>query len=88
VPPLISVEKFSATTNWIAVLGKRRIKQLRLEGLRIHVPPRHREAGADGKREDRKISSFVIDEIVADGALLEILPRKQARSHSSSTSSD
>jgi len=27
VPPLISVEKFSANTNWIAVLGKRRIRR-------------------------------------------------------------
>ena len=79
MPPLISVEKFSANTNWIAVLGKRRIKQLRLEDLRIHVPPRHREAGADGKPEDRKISRFVIDELVADGTLLEILPKKAGK---------
>jgi len=78
VPPLVSIGKFSFQAELADLLsGPTRIKRLRLEGLRIHVPPK-------GERPDRpkgggKAPAFVIEEVIADGTVLLILPKKEGK---------
>lgn len=79
LPPFITIEKFSATTSWIGVLRKR-VAQVRLEGLRIHVPPRREKTSAgDVKSEKREGTDLEIDELFADGTILYILPRQAGK---------
>lgn len=74
VPPLIRIRRFSAETNWIVVLGEH-VRRVTLEGLVITVPPR-KDGGAPRSGENGKARGVVIDRIVANGAMLLILPKK------------
>jgi hypothetical protein len=79
IPPLVSVKKFTIDTGLRDVLsGPRRVRKLRLEGLRITV-----ERGSSRPRSspDSKSSvpSFLIDEVIADGTVLEIIPQKEGK---------
>lgn len=78
-PPLISIDRATAQTNWVAVLAKH-VSEVHLKGLRIQVPPR-RGAGGGGlsKREQAKRSGFIADKIIADGATLLIMPKDPRR---------
>ena len=41
VPPLVQIERFAASASWSGLLRRpRRVEVVRLEGLRIHIPPR------------------------------------------------
>jgi hypothetical protein len=79
LPPLVSVKKFSLNTQLSDVLnGPRRVHNLRLEGLKITITrgasqPKH---VSDDKRA---FPNFVIDDVVADGAVLEIIPVKAGK---------
>lgn len=80
VPPLISIKKFSIEAGIFGLLSTPiLVRRVRLEGLEIQVPPRHHE---DNKERDTSrgakggIPLFEIDQIVADGTLLKILPKK------------
>ncbi|MGH9448783.1 MAG: AsmA family protein, partial [Terriglobia bacterium] len=43
-PPLVSVNKFTARTSWLALLRHpTRVNYLRLSGLRINIPPRQHQ---------------------------------------------
>ena len=43
IPPLIAVERFSAAAPWTGLFVRpRRVGHVRLEGLRIHIPPREK----------------------------------------------
>jgi hypothetical protein len=77
LPPLITIRKFSAETNWFVVLGEH-VRKVTLEGLVITVPPRGER---DEKRKPMagKASGLVIDQVVADGAVLNILPKKEGK---------
>lgn len=77
VPPLIQIRRFSAETNWIVVLGEH-VRRLTLEGLVITVPPR-REGAAPKPAANTKARGVVIDRIVANGAMLLILPKKAGK---------
>jgi len=73
LPPLVRVKQFTIDAGFAGFFETpKRIAKLRLEGLEIHVPPKElRESTA--KRGPRKIP-FVLEEVVADGTRLEILP--------------
>jgi hypothetical protein len=72
--PLIEIRKFTAEAGLFGVFATpSRIRFVRLEGLQIHVPPhRDRSRQNEPKRQPRP---FVLDEVIADGTLLEIAPK-------------
>jgi hypothetical protein len=72
-PPLIRIARFTASGNIIGLLA-RHVSQVRLEGLDIRVPPKD-SGGARPPAGDKKSPYFVIDEIMADGTKLSIIPR-------------
>jgi hypothetical protein len=74
VPPLVQIRRFNLEAGFISFFrDPKHINRLRLEGLRIQVPPR------TGKPESTKPSAqaspFVLDEVTADGTTLEIAPK-------------
>jgi hypothetical protein len=83
VPPLISIRKFSVDAGFLGLLSSpKRARRVRLEGLQIHVPPRRAKESTDDDPERgkvRHIPPFVIEEIIADGTLLKILPKKAGK---------
>ena len=83
VPPLISIGKFTIETGPIGLLTTpKRIRRVRLDGLRIIAPKgRHSQTGhADSTKTNKSaVSPFVIEEIVADGTVLQILPKKAGK---------
>src|SRR5207245_1626405 len=75
VPPLISIEKFSIHTRLGDVFAApRRVRKLRLEGLRIFIPMGQASSGPQSGPKSSAFP-FVVDEVVADGTVLQILPR-------------
>jgi len=79
LPPLIRIRSFSGATSLIGLLSRPvHIRNLRMEGLQITVPPapeRHQGGGAIGVHESQKPKRFVIDNLVADGTALTVLPK-------------
>lgn len=80
LPPLITIAKFSARANLWGLIGSTvHISEVRLEGLRIEVPPRgsNRDEKSANETEvaKKQKQDFVIDTIVADGTLLRTLPK-------------
>jgi AsmA-like C-terminal region len=73
VPPLISIRGFSAETNWFVVFGEH-VRKVTLTGLVIVVPPKREHPQA---ASGHKGHALVIDEVVADGAVLRILPKQE-----------
>lgn len=73
VPPLIAIERFSAQAGFLGMLGKPRIRQVKLQGLVITIPPKSERA----PRDYSKLKHFplVISELVADQARLTVLPK-------------
>jgi hypothetical protein len=76
MPPLITIKRFSLSAG-ILNLFHRHISSVQLEGLQIHIPPPLPGAIPNqGIKPGKKIRfPLVIDEIVADDAVLETLPR-------------
>lgn len=89
--PLLYIRRFVAETDYDTLIEKRNhVDLVRLEGLEIHVPPRGRsssilkteqnyqvESGEPGKDQTRL--AFRIEAIIADGTLLEIEPKIEAK---------
>lgn len=74
-PPLISVSKFSTSTNFLEIFETPpRVHQLVLEGLHIQVSRRHKENQKPENRRMEKIPDFIIDTVQADGALVSVVP--------------
>jgi hypothetical protein len=74
LPPLASIRRFSATGNWLGLLRHpRHFRQVRLEGMVIVVPPRQKRAQTKKKQQQQQVTSFVLDEVLADDAMLSIL---------------
>jgi AsmA-like C-terminal region len=69
-PPLITADRIIIESN-VAGLFVEHVSRIIAEGLHLLVPPR----GSDEHFEVPKRSSFVIDELVADGAVLEVARR-------------
>lgn len=89
VPPLFEIDRFVANTSIPALLVGR-VSQVRLEGLRVTVA-RGRDSGDDGERDENRQNAsgdngddsggldFVVEEIVADGTHLEVLPKDEGK---------
>ncbi len=79
LPPLISIAKFTADATWLQLMrSPTRVGRVRLEGLQIHIPPRH--DGASGPKSSKKdVPPFIINEVDADGTILETLPKKPGK---------
>jgi AsmA-like C-terminal region len=85
--PEIYIRRFSATSDFATLVGRaNNVYIVRLEGLRIHLPPRGRSASQPATGEKAEIASaepgrdttrfrFLIQTLIADGAQLEIEPK-------------
>jgi hypothetical protein len=85
--PEIYIRRFSATSDFATLVGRsNKVDVVRLEGLRIHLPPRGRSTSQPTTGEQAEIASaepghdttrfrFVIQTLIADGAQLEIEPK-------------
>jgi hypothetical protein len=74
MPPLITVESIRIESSFSGLFSKH-LKRIRAEGMRILIPPRG--SGEQFKTPQR--STFVIDDLVADGATLEIASREAGK---------
>jgi len=92
VPPLIQIESFTVHCGIVDLLRRpRHFKHVRLEKLVINIPPgglrksgnpiadAARSENGDGRRESGVESPIIVDELVADGALLRIIPRRAGK---------
>jgi hypothetical protein len=80
VPPLISITKFSTEIAFRELLRRtRHVRKITLEGLRVTMPPveaRQPETSPPARRKkDPRPFRVLVDEIVADGAELDMLVR-------------
>jgi hypothetical protein len=66
-PPLITVQRLRIEGNFSGLFTKH-VRRIRAEGMRILIPSR----GSDEHFQTPKRSPFVIDDLVADGAILEV----------------
>jgi hypothetical protein len=81
LPPMISIRRFTVEARFIGFFrSPKRIRKLKLEGLRIHVPPKQERPDVNsnqsgGSKSNQEPSMpFVLQEVVADGTTLETLP--------------
>jgi hypothetical protein len=70
-PPLITVERLRIEGSF-AGLFRKRVKFVHAEGVRLLIPP----PGSDDHFQTPKRSPFVIDDLTADGAVLEVASRE------------
>jgi hypothetical protein len=75
-PPFITMNEFEVELGLLGLLADPiRVKSLTLDELRIQIPPKHLKESDPGTSKAEPPPVFVIDELVADGAVLRILPR-------------
>ncbi len=94
VPPMITIQRFTADADFATMVGAANhvVRNVRLEGLLIQVPPGVKNANppdsANQSQAAMKIPSqptsadhfpFEIGELVADGTVLKILPRQEGK---------
>lgn len=90
--PLISIRQFTAVTDYDTVVNKRNhVDLIRLEGLMIRIPRRGgaslvktgeeqgHEVDTGTPGQDRTQFKFLIEKIIADGAVLEIEPKMDGK---------
>ena len=74
VPPLISINEFSAAAGILGLLGKPwKISQVKLKGLVIQIPPKGERQKQDWSKT--RNMPVLIGEIVSDDAELRLLPK-------------
>jgi AsmA-like C-terminal region len=78
VPPLISIEQFSADAGLLGLLWKPwKVHQVKLQKLVIQIPPPAERKGQDwSKARDLPV---LIQEIVSDDAMLRLLPKSAGK---------
>jgi hypothetical protein len=83
VPPLIELRRVSFDTSLHGILGEKvSIHSVRLEGLQIHTPPRKPGEKPLISATDEDLAKkypVAIEEILADDALLEPMPKDPGR---------
>jgi hypothetical protein len=74
---LITINKaVGATGYWDLLRRPLHIRRMTVDQLEIHVPPRKQDGSAhQTESHSKKLPRFVIDELVANGTKLEILPK-------------
>jgi hypothetical protein len=70
-PPLITVDSIRIESSFLGLFSKH-VKRIRAEDMRILIPSR----GTDEHFQTPKRSTFVIDDLIADGMILEIASRE------------
>jgi hypothetical protein len=70
-PPLITVERLRIEGSFFDLFRKR-LRRVRAEGMRVQIPSR----GSDVHFETPKRSPVVIEDLIADGAILEVASRE------------
>jgi hypothetical protein len=70
-PPLITIERMRIEGSFPGLFSGD-VRRIRAEGMRILIPPR----GTDERFQIPKRSTFVIDDLIADGATLEVASRE------------
>jgi hypothetical protein len=77
LPPLLRIRAFSARAGYLGLLrAPHRVRTVRLEGLEINIPPREKDREPAERDEPPRV---VVDEIVADDAMLRIIPREKSK---------
>lgn len=84
VPPLITIRRATASMGIFGFFRSPwRVDQVTLEGLEIQIPPRGQGKPEDQPGQSRpnrqSRSPLLIESIVADGAILRILPRTSGK---------
>jgi hypothetical protein len=77
VPPLITINQLTAETSLLELFRTpTRMSRVRLQGLKIHVMARRSDSD-EGRRHrtGQRAPQFVINELIADGAVLETIPK-------------
>jgi hypothetical protein len=75
LPPLISIKKFSADATITGLLRRPPHASLvRIEGLRIAVPPRSERGQQEHASGKGSTPAFVLDQVIADGTTLTMIP--------------
>jgi hypothetical protein len=70
-PPLITVERIRIEGSFPGLFRKA-VRRIRAQGMRIRIPP----PGTDEHFQTPQRSNFVIDDLIADGATLEVASRQ------------
>jgi len=70
-PPLITAKRLRIEGSFSGLFRKR-VRRVRAEGMRVQIPPR----GSDAHFETPKRSPVMIDDLIADGAILEVASRE------------
>jgi hypothetical protein len=79
LPPLITIKRMWLKATLTGMLNDPpRVERLTLEGLQINVPPKRHDSDKPG-HEKPEPPKFIIDEVVADGTFLQILPKKEGK---------
>jgi AsmA-like C-terminal region len=74
---LIAVDKATGETNWVSALAGH-VSLVKLEGLKISIPPRNGGNGLHTEKKPKK-AWFSADQVIADGAVLTIEPKKEGK---------
>ena len=88
VPPLITIHRVTAETDLLALIfgAKHDVKLVRLEGLQIRMKSggsQNQQSGGEEQATQKPSGGdgdhfpFVIREVIADGTLLQILPKQE-----------
>lgn len=79
LPPLVTVKRLTVNATLSGMLSEPiRVERVVLEGLQINVPPKQRDSDKSDKPKPEP-PRFIIDEVIADGAFLQILPKKEGK---------
>ncbi len=75
VPPIAEIQRITAEGSLFGIFGERpiHIHKVTLEGLMISVPPRNRDELHEKPLKNPQ-ANFVINEVVADGTTLRMIP--------------
>ncbi len=88
VPPLLTIERFEIRGSLRALMSRpRRVSEVRLQGLRVHVPPGNDSepgttGGGEGGSSDRggaRLEHVVIDRFEAPGTVITLIPRRPGK---------
>jgi hypothetical protein len=77
---LIAVKHFTIEAGLLGLIRDPiHVRRVKLEGLEIHVPSHKDDGGGHASAPHRQSADFIVDEIDADGTLLEVIPSKPGK---------